>query len=184
MEELIDIALKNPFLLILILGGLFSLFSGKSRDDQEEQEGGQDQGQRRHQEQTAPEQQKTAPAPSRRAPSRTYEKRDHKQVEDIQQQVIETLSIEEQRKEQMERLSAQYRTNEHSGLSEKAKAADKKREIEVQNVSSSYNKHFKRDFKKSLTQKGLINSIVMAEVLGRPRAQRPYESVLIKRKIK
>ncbi|MUV39598.1 hypothetical protein JNUCC1_03476 [Lentibacillus sp. JNUCC-1] len=35
----------------------------------------------------------------------------------------------------------------------------------------------KRQFKNHLTKKGIVNGIVMSEVLGRPRAHKPYQSV-------
>lgn len=39
----------------------------------------------------------------------------------------------------------------------------------------------RNDLKKSLKNKGLINGIIMAEVLGKPRALKPYESVVVER---
>lgn len=182
MDGLIELIFKNPFLLILILGGIFSMFGGKKTKNQEEQE-----DKRKEQRQQQARQQRQAPAPSRNVPPpfNPQPKPERKTYGDkTEEQITDTLSIDDQREEQIKRLTEQYRTNEHSGLTDKAEVAHKRREIEVQNIKSKYSKQFKQDFKKSLTHKGLINSIVMAEVLGRPRASRPYESVIMKRRIK
>lgn len=174
MEELIEVVFRNPFLLILLVGGIFSMLTGKPKENSEEEQS------QRRETTDFPE---TFPVP-------------HEQQQTSQQFEVETsdyynndsLSIEEQREQQMQRLTAQYATNnyevddEHSGLKDKAKLADIRREMEVEKVKAPYNKKFKKKFTKSLTKKGLINSVVMAEVLGSPRALKPYQSVPTRRR--
>lgn len=167
MQELIDVVLKNPFLLILILGGLFSLFKGKSVKNREGHE--EQQKDRRD----APTAERESNPPIERSTTR--------HVEEIQKSILNTLSIDEQREEQMKRLSNQFNVNEHSSLAGRPKIAAERRRNEIERTSSKFNKEFKKDLKNSLTRKGFANSIIMAEVLGAPRAGRPYQSVIDKR---
>lgn len=168
MEELIEVVFRNPFLLILLVGGIFSLLKGKPEEDAKEE-----QSQRRE----APTFPETFPLPYER------EQADQQFEVESSEYSIDSLSIEEQREQQMQQLTAQYSMNdhkdeeEHSGLQDKAKLADLRREMDVQKIKAPYNKKFKKEFTKSLTKKGLVNSVIMAEVLGSPRALKPYQSV-------
>lgn len=47
---------------------------------------------------------------------------------------------------------------------------------------SAEQKQFKRRVRGNLNEKGLVNGIVMSEVLGKPRAMKPYKSVISKRR--
>lgn len=177
MEQLIDLIFENPFLLVIILGALFSLFGGKKKEEQQEQRQRQNQRtgsqQQRQQQSQQPMRTKSNPSqPRQQVKKKTQEKR------------APQLSIEEQRARQMARFASNHVTEHHSAeADEKLVRADERRKTEIQNLTSSYDqKRFKKEFKQGLTREGLINSVIMAEVLGSPRARNPYESIVSKRR--
>src|SRR5699024_6616852 len=89
MEELFELVLKNPFLLLLILGYLATLFRSKPEKDS----------------QTRQQRPNQSP-PSERGPMiDSIETKNHSQVEQVKEHL--TLSVEEQREEQLQRLQAQ-----------------------------------------------------------------------------
>lgn len=176
MGDLIDLLLGNPFLILIILGGIYSILKGSKQPESED------------------ENKEPAQASKRTTDPFGREEARKKQVEAYQQSKMETekshpigqISFEDQREEQMLRLSKELgSSNEHSGLKGRPKVADERREREVKELVSSYeHERFKKEFKQGLTPRGMINSIVMAEVLGQPRARNPYESVVAKRRHK
>lgn len=179
MDQIIDLIFENPFFLIIILGALFSLFGGKKKEEQQEQR--QTQQQRTQQ----PSQRQRQPQPHQQIKTRPTTAQSEKQVNRSERgKAPSQLSIEEQRAKQMARFASDNVTSHHSDDAErKMVAADNRRKTEIQNLASSYNqKRFKKDFKKSLTSEGLINSVIMSEVLGSPRARNPYQSVTSKRR--
>src|SRR5699024_10950928 len=94
----------------------------------------------------------------------------------------DTMTVEEHRDEQMERLKQQLNTDEDQSLPH---ITDNKQSVlkVVHSHDHSYKYgQFKKDMKKNLTKQGLIDSIVMAEVLGPPRARKPYRSIIYERK--
>lgn len=181
MDQLIDIIFDNPFFLIIIIGGLFSLFKGKGQEEEkqkQQQQEKQRQQQQRQRQQTA----QTSERPKPVVAKRTHE---HRPRSNEEVSAPYQLSVEEQRAEQMKQFAGNLNIDEHSGLKDRPRVADEKRSEEIQGLTSKYShKKFKKEFKKSLTSKGLINSIVMAEALGQPRAKSPYQSVITKRKNK
>lgn len=164
MDELFEAILSNPFLLILIIGGLISFFRGSSgKSDQESQQ--------------------PSGRPTQR--SQTYSqsesnKSTRSEMSDTEHSTnMSALSVEEQRDEQLERLKKQLNTNEHQVSPHPSKNKTKV----VHSHESSYKYHeFKKDMKRNLTKQGLIDSIVMAEILGPPRARKPYRSIIDERK--
>lgn len=181
MNELIDVFLKNPFFIILIIGGIFSLLKGKGQEEEQEkqkqEQAQQRQTRQRQQTRTVPNR---APQQQRSSYQEQAEKKEKPKAND-------NLSADEQWQQQMQQFANRledndYSDNLHSGLTETSGIADEKRQTEVQDLVSKYNhKKFKKQFKGSLTSKGLVNSVVMAEVLGAPRATNPYQSIIDKR---
>ena len=176
MEDLINIVLDNPFFIIIIIGAIFSLLKGKPK--QAEQEAQQEQ--RAKQAEQAQQKQRAQQAQQERE-----QKRDQRALRTLE--VPKTTSTiqsnnnrptDRQRQEAISNLS----TDQNSGMVNRIKVADARRDREIQNMSSSYSQvKFKKDFKKALSSEGLINSVIMAEVLGLPRAKNPYQSVTTKR---
>lgn len=175
MDQLIDIIFDNPFFIIIIIGGLISLFKGKAKQEEQQEQ--------RQQQQPQQQSQQARRMPERPKPTIAKQTNDHRRTHSEKQEAISNLSIEEHRAEQMKRFSDSLATNQHSGMTDRPKIADATREEEVQRLTSKYNdQKFKRQFENSLTNKGLINSVVMAEVLGSPRARRSYQTVITKRR--
>lgn len=171
MEELINLVLDNPFFIIIIIGAIYSLLKGKSKQEEQPEEQERQQGQQR--------QQRTPEIPK---PITAKQSNYNRPTDRQRQEAISSISIEEHRAQQMKQFATSVSTNEHSMMTNRPKVADARRNAEIQNLSSSYNQvKFKKQFKKSLTNEGLINSVVMAEVLGLPRARNPYQSVIAKR---
>lgn len=183
MDQLIDFVFDNIFFVILVIGGIMGLFKGK----EEEKEKQEQQTKKSHQTQRERQQQaKTSPDRPR-----TTAVKQTKRYESVQRQAERpepNISAEEQWARQMQRFAGTLdrkaeNKDGHSGMINKEKIADLKREEEVQKLVSKYShQKFKKQFTSSLTSKGLINSVVMAEVLGAPRARNPYQSVTAKRK--
>lgn len=167
VDELFKAILGNPFLLIIVIGGIVSLLKGKSGDKEKESQ---------------PAQRSPKPAPVAQPFDRQVQRNYNQTKDENKQEPIHTLSMEDQREKQIERLAGHIQTTsepEHSGLKNRPKVADARRLEEIKQLASSYDqKKFKKDFKTSLTSKGLINSVVMAEVLGSPRSRKPYQSVI------
>jgi len=92
-------------------------------------------------------------------------------------------TIEQQRQEQFDRLRSQFQSasqpdtediDEHHS-SHLAKSMELQRES-VKPTKVNVN------LERKITPKGLIESVIMAEVLGPPRALNPYQNRLTKRK--
>ena len=173
MGELFDTVLKNPFLLIIIIGGIISFLKGKSGKPEEEE------GKQPSSNSKPVETSSQTPSPFGRE-QRTGRKQPIKRRV---QETAQKVTVEEHRKEQMQRLSQQMSANQQRSMEERPKVADATREHQINNLASNYTQDkFKNQFKKSLTPKGLIDSIVMAEVLGAPRARQQYQSPVLKRR--
>lgn len=182
IDQFIDILLANPFFIIILIGGIYSLLKGKP--DEEEQEKQQEQRRpRQHGSQQTRSRSEEIKPSTQQAKQEQIQKRIKKQQ--ANEQAVQSTSIAEQRQKQMEQFAAQLdveEENEHTGLKKKSKLADVKRSEEVQRLASENAKQqFKKDFNNSLTSKGLVNSVIMSEVLGAPRSRNPYESVIEKR---
>src|SRR5699024_1500728 len=104
----------------------------------------------------------------------------------------ERLSLEDQRKEQMEKLAKQLQTtatnvsaqrlDENKDASDITKYGLSLHEAATPDVTLKKQKDkFKRQLQSNLEKKELINGIIMAEVLGPPRSRKPYQSVISER---
>ncbi len=86
-------------------------------------------------------------------------------------------SIEEHRNKQREALADRYRTNTETNKKDEpqhiASSLDGPAVISHHNKKSAVSK---KSLKRRISNKGLQESIVMAEVLGKPRALKPYKA--------
>src|SRR5699024_9085366 len=148
MEEIFELLFKNPFLLLLIIGYLTTVFRGKS-DEQKERE----------------------KQPKRTPPKKTTES----SPKTPETHTVKMSSIEAQRKEQLERLQTQLETkmpsqdlnlNDYSTLGTTISDGESK-----QPVKQKMNKN---KIQQRLNQRGLVESVIMAEVLGSPRAKKRH----------
>ncbi|WP_042145992.1 hypothetical protein [Paucisalibacillus sp. EB02] len=121
---------------------------------------------------------------------------DHKKTEQTRHSPKQTVYTstptnvyaEEQQKQQVERLKERMNTgtsDAHDSLSQQdlsigptIQDAIKHHSLQDKNVKKE---QFKKDVKTGLNYKGLVNGIIMSEVLGPPRARKPFRSVTVER---
>lgn len=181
MEELIELVLGNPLILLLLVGGLISLFRNKESANKNEapgsnqQTGDQDQPKKPSlfgdflermedsltdgEEETQPEPKpKAKPSPSLRSQTRE-----------------QTKSAHEKRMEQMQNISNQIESGSYQGASDVSRM-EVTRVPSQANVDVSHHTHkLRKEMKSRLKKKNLIDSVIMAEVLGDPRSKKPYQ---------
>ncbi|MFB4166514.1 hypothetical protein [Virgibacillus sp. JSM 102003] len=152
-------------IILAIIGGLAGFLKDKSENDTNKQK-------------RTVNSPKPSPTPSGGAGGMTRN--------DYQQQSSEEkTSIEEQQQEQRERLADRMNTATQ-------KAIDERKHDAIINENDNFNqtdkelsveqKRFKRRIKNNLNRKGLVNGVIMAEVLGSPRAKKPYQSIVKQRR--
>lgn len=98
-------------------------------------------------------------------------------------------SIEEQQKQQMEQLKSRMNTGskvnlddisqQDVGLGSSIQDAIKH---QATNKVAENKEKFKKEVKTGLNRRGLVQGIIMSEVLGPPRARKPYQNVITERK--
>src|SRR5699024_8190683 len=100
-------------------------------------------------------------------------------------------SIEEQQKAQYERLKRNVKRemsgHEHTKRSDKDPKANHKDALPVDDLPKIQTHHAPNkidglQLEAKLSPKGLVDSVIMAEVLGPPRAHKPHHSVESRRK--
>lgn len=170
MDGLFELLFENPFLLILIVGWLFAMFRDKPAEEERKQQ----------------QRQRPRPVQSSRSTTRTSRVDEAKsegrtplgKIDVEKKPVIETnqetepLTIEEQRLEQLAQLQDRLGTRTY------------RKEEATSNVTTAFGKQNRttKPYKKvnssrlskRLKQEGLIESIIMAEILGKPRAKRSH----------
>ncbi|MFD1038521.1 hypothetical protein ACFQ3N_08965 [Virgibacillus byunsanensis] len=98
------------------------------------------------------------------------------------QQTVSSTSIQDQQNEQMKQVAD--RMGAKKGIEElphDAIIGNTLREPPKEELSHDQLK-LRQQIGNNLTKKGLVNGIIMAEVLGPPRAKKPYRSVISERR--
>lgn len=194
MEELIELILGNPLLLLLIVGGLISLFRKEGDKNKQENERRQQQSSEQTQpkkpspfgdfldrmedvlsEETEEKQTETKPkSPSKPRPSYSNEP------------AQQSMSAHDKRMQQMQQISDEIEAGTYEGAGNEVPsgAFDQSHsgitDYSTPRIGLDAAKNHKTDklrkqMKKRLHGKSLIDSIVMAEVLGEPRSKQPYQ---------
>lgn len=168
MGQLIDLFLENPLFIIILIGGIFSFLRGKSEKPEDENKPS-----------TTNQRPQRAESTLERTPRPARTRSSENQV----QVPVSSKSVEEIREEQMARFTTKRESHEDDRGKDIPRIADSIGKEVVREKDFNHNKQaFKNDFNKSLTRKGLINSVIMAEVLGAPRARNSYQTVITKRR--
>lgn len=177
MGDFIEFIMNNMFLVIIIISGIIGFLSSNKEEQKKQQQ--------RKTQQQRPTASKPKPTPTPSGPKepqhrqRVYQTKTQSEEKDL----TATASIADEQQEQMKRLEERYGitstdlTDEdlsHQGLKFRKSLTKIKDLSEEQRV-------LKKDIRNSLKNKGLINGIIMAEVLGKPRSLKPYESVTLER---
>ncbi len=181
MDGFFDFIFSNFFIVIIILVAVFNLFN-KGKNQREESETN---SQNRRQEQ--PEK----PSLQERIEQKVKEaKESYQEIQDTiasesktetSQKTEAPKSIQEQRQEQYEQLKRRLQPSNQRTKDEPL--PETRVSVKPVNTSSDQEKlEVMKQFDKKLTRQGLAESIVMAEVLGPPRALNPYQNVAMKRR--
>ncbi|WP_100010611.1 hypothetical protein [Lentibacillus sediminis] len=158
MEQLIQLILDNLFIIILIVSGLIGLLGKIGSNDEKEK--------RPQSTQSRPG---SAPSRSQRNTRERYSERQPAE------NASSRSTLAEQHREQMEQLAGKLNTETKEALD------DLSSDIGDQNILrepapelTEKQEEFRGKIKRNLNREGLINGIIMSEVLGPPRAKRSY----------
>lgn len=170
MDGFFDVIFGNLFLILAVVYGIIGFLSNYNKDKQKKQK---KQQQRRS---MRPVQERTQPA------AREVKKPEEAEVQWTQPVSAEEVIHQEQQL-QMERLEAKYGVTSSNEIEDDLRLDDLQfQEPLTRNVElSEEQKVLKKDLKGSLKGSGLINGVIMAEVLGKPRSLKPYQSVIQER---
>ncbi len=175
MDALLEAIFGNFMIIIIIIGGIISFLKNKSGNEQQEK--------RRHEK---TQRTRTQVPSGRYDPAKQRsEQQMHQQSEDQHHSDTEMITAEEQRAAQLKNLAGKIESDLSTRLEELPEAGPVKH-TEKKPVYAKSAKHRPeaKHFRKNLTGKGLVQSVVMAEVLGPPKATRPYRPVTEERRRK
>jgi|SRR5690625_4491966 len=105
------------------------------------------------------------------------------QEEDLQLAEEDQFSLEEQREKQLEQLATRMDTHLDSEPidEEISKSNPSVVTTNTSEIPEVKRKQMKGRIQKRLNRDGLIDSVIMAEVLSKPRALKPYQNILTRR---
>lgn len=166
MDNLIDLVLSNPLFLVILIGGIISLMKGKSEQENKGKE---------------TTTQKPKQNPLEELFERSKQREQTRTAEKVITEPKSTKSIDELREKQMSKFTQQVDDEIDQEKVEQIKNLQKHMK-EEHTKKNRTKKAFRKDFTKSLSSKGLVNSVIMAEVLGPPRGRRSYQNIISKRR--
>ncbi|TMN20998.1 hypothetical protein [Lentibacillus cibarius] len=109
-----------------------------------------------------------------------------KDAEKQEQSTVSTASIEElqdeQRKQLAERMDQDSTVNDEQPQKHEHDAITNHQTGEKRNNATIKQQKLKKQMVNNLNRTGLANGVIMSEVLGQPRARKPYQSVIAQRK--
>ncbi|MFD2046104.1 hypothetical protein ACFSTA_12025 [Ornithinibacillus salinisoli] len=171
MQEIFDFLAGNIIFVIIIIGAILRLLGGSKENEQEKR--GQNPRPRQN-----PEPRPTA------TPSGGQRQRNNQPVKQ-NETAAQTISIEDQQQQQLERLAGRMNTSKDQSMDDLTGHSSNLGETFKQpkrNIDSHKEENYRKQIKGNLSRNGLVNSVIMAEVLGSPRAKKPYRSVIADRK--
>lgn len=181
IESIIDFVLNNLFIVIIVIAIVSNLVSSskktKRKNEQRESQGSSSSGNSQTRE----------PEPLESKIERNLKKFENvfEQEKDVFEENVsksnkpaekEMTAIEEHRNKQREALADRYRTNTETSRKDELQQKESKNEpavISHHNIKSTISK---KGLKTRISKNGLQESIVMAEVLGKPRSLKPYST--------
>lgn len=164
---MLDALFENFFGVIVLIGVILSMFSKFAEDNKEQQQKRQP-GQ--------PQQRKMPQPPIQRQDQPTMHRRVEKMEREVQPTFFDTIqenvetAFEKQQRAHLERL--QTLEEERQALEKRATDIHTSRNTMVRTNSSSKVESAKDPFPSYRSR--IVEGIVMAEVLGKPRARNPY----------
>jgi hypothetical protein len=167
-----DWIFDNFFIVIVIIAGIYGFLKDKTQKQKQQQRKAQNKS-------------RSTATPADAARQQRQGQHSQKNVSrPKQQQTVAMKTIGEQKKDQMNQLANKYKTNTsqvttQDKVSHKAFIGGRARNPKQDHLHTAHG--FKKQMKNNMGRKGLINSIVMAEVIGPPRAKKPYKSIIDRR---
>ncbi|MFA1820451.1 hypothetical protein ACDX78_09755 [Virgibacillus oceani] len=174
MEALLELIFGNFFIVLLIIVGILGFLRDNAAKQKEEER-------KKRSRPTKPVPQASRNPQSSRDDSRTPVR----DTLDRARETVSSVSVEEQQKKQMEKLADRFNTRANEKLDEVQEGVSTGRSVlqEASKVDLSIEQEeIKAGVSQSLKGKGLINGIIMSEVLGPPRARKPYRSIITERR--
>lgn len=187
MDSFFDLIFSNIVPIIVVLAGILKFMSAKKENESKndrhkkhvptQRPGPGSPAHRRNQHGPA-----TVPKPPSTTPSGTS-KTASKPAYEKQTSASASSSFEDQQKKQMERLAGRMNTIEAiKNMEDMDNHHQVLQGLEHSNESAiKRKKAFRKQMGRQLTRGGLIEGIIMSEVLGAPRARKPYKSVVARR---
>lgn len=184
MGGLLEFILANPFFILLILGGFFSLFRGNEKSTQQKRT--QPSNQPRPTPQRA---QRVEPQRAQRVepnhPKQSQQAMRQSEAKQINTSVRERQSVSDrqlQMNRHVEATRLQQRSEYSHHRSKNVSQQTRKNAVSKQPQLEIASPMMARRIKRKLTRQGLIDSIVMAEILGPPRARKRYRNLVSERR--
>lgn len=177
MEAIIEFILSNFVIVLLILGVLSRLFGGAKEEEQKRQKN-------TRQGRPASGQQRPRPVPSQTR--RESDQPVQGMPNTGSSTPVPSVSVESEQQKQLEQLAAQMKTEGKQSFEDLAAqiSQEERPTIQVENKQQASINHteMQREIKRGITKKSLVHSVIMAEVLGPPRARKPYKSIIDERR--
>lgn len=177
MNDIFELIMGNMFIVIIIIGALIKLFSNSKAKENERTNNEQQSNEDHEESQSVFQQVKAEMEQQKKAQTLENERRSKEVAAEKMKQVTQSVgsvSVEKHRQAQVDRLKQGYQTASKAVDSEHSSGLSS---LEPLRQETTGNDEISLKLNKRLTQKGLIESVVMAEVLGSPRALKPYRSV-------
>lgn len=177
MEGLIDLIMNNIVIFVLIVGAIFKFFSGETNAGGEDKKNTPPQTVQRNNPQIEPVQPKTSPV----FVGEVEEVEETETPEEIMSNINTEL------KDQLERYQERMNIKTPESVETIGEIAGEITDSIAQQLNSKGDQtnlnyeQFQKQMKGQLTKDGLIEGIIMAEILGPPRALKPYRSVPMRR---
>ncbi|MBR3121372.1 hypothetical protein [Oceanobacillus profundus] len=162
----------NLFIIIIIISGIIGFFNN-SNEKQKQQE--------KEKKKAPPQRPGRTVSEGTRTPERKPQPVAEQRVyrEERSRDTVSTASIAEQQKQQMEKLASKYSTISNSKIEDlKSQADSGSILLEPEKETSKKQERLKKQVVGNLGAKGLVNGIIMSEILGPPRAKKSYKNVL------
>lgn len=177
MGDLIDLIMENFIIFALIIGAIFKFFTGDMKTAEEDKKTNRPKTVQHHKPQMEPIHPKTSPV---------FVGVDEK-VEEIETPDEIMANINDQLQDQLQRYQERMNIKTSESVEtigeisgEITDSIDQQLRSKGDQTNLRY-EQFQRQMKGQLTKDGLIEGIVMAEILGPPRALKPYRSVPMQR---
>ncbi len=183
MGEFIEALISNPFLVILIIGGVLKFLFGDSEQG-EKQKNPTTVRPKKHPLGKLDPKPEAKPKPKTVPVFAEQQENEAPLNNEIDLEQLDDLSIEEQQQLQLEQYAKKMNTDVDISY-------DKLEDLEIGNIEQLFKerkqqanqqKEFKKQMKGQLTKKGLVEGIIMSEVLGPPRALKRYKPISERRK--